>query len=275
MFSSLRIAATLAFLSVFSMYAQTDDAAGWVLSADGTWTASAKGGQPRKLQAGVVVKPGESLQGTPADANLGLVLYDGTYLRCGRSNPSKPSCKQPIAIPERAKSKGILSAFMDQLTNKHLPPVAFVTSRGAQSAPPPVELRDAVLPVNGNTLDLTFALNRTAPEDLHFYLEPLDAPKGCTDLIFTLPKSAQSAKAPGFQPGCEGLYILSSTDSSMQGVYPATVLFVPPAKQARAEKMLEDASHVTAGWQSAAENEVRTFRRLTLGAIQQSLRSER
>ncbi|MDR3698218.1 MAG: hypothetical protein P4L56_01205 [Candidatus Sulfopaludibacter sp.] len=245
-------------------------AAGYILKCAGQWTASLNG-QDRPLQAGVAVKPGEQLHSNPPNALLGLVLYDGTYLKC----PNSDKCKQPIRIPPREQAQSAISAFLDQLENKHLPPVAFVTSRAAASGPPPVELRDAVVPSGAARLDLSSVLSAAPPVELHLYMEPLDAPAGCGATLFKLPAQERSVEAGDFQPKCNGLYQLSGTGDSMEGAYPATVLIVAPADQARAAHRLAQALELTAKWQSAGEDERRTFLRLTLGAIQQSLKSSR
>jgi hypothetical protein len=166
----------------------------------------------------------------------------------------------------------VLAAFLDRLQNKRLPPVAFVTSRGRDNGPPPAELRDGVVAADSSKLDLSRVMSVAASE-LHFYLEPLDAPAGCGALLFKMPAGTRAVPVAEFHPRCNGLYQLSATDAAMQGSYPATVLFVAPVEEARAARMLDDAVRVTAQWQSAGEEEKRTFLRLTLGAIQQTLRS--
>jgi hypothetical protein len=249
--------------------AQDDPAAGYILKCAGQWTAS-RNGQDRPLQAGTAVKPGEQLHSNPPDALLGLVLYDGTYLKC----PNSDKCKQPIRIPPREQAQSAIAAFLDRLENRHLPPVAFVTSRGAGTGPPPVELYDAVVP-SGARLDLSAVLSAVPPVEMHLYLEPLVAPSGCGAMLFQLAAQQRSVAAGDFQPQCNGLYQLSATGESMQGAYPATVLIVAPAEQARAARRLAEAAGATANWQSAGEDERRTFLRLTLGAIQQSLKSSR
>lgn len=268
--ASLRSLATFAVFFVIAAWGQNDPAAGYILKCAGIWTAS-HNGQDRPLKAGTVVNPGDKLHSNPPDAVLGLVLYDGTYLKC----PSSDKCKQPLEIPARAKPQGTISAFLDRLQNKHLPPVAFVTSRAAGSAPPPVELRDAVVAHAGTLLDLSRVLSGAPPVELHLYLEPLDAPAGCGAELFKLAASAGTLEASDFDARCNGLYQLSGTGDSMEGAYPATILFVAPGQQARAERMLDEAAGATAQWQLAGEDERRTFLRLTLGAIQQSLRSPR
>jgi hypothetical protein len=270
----LRLPATLIFVAVLSS-AQSDPA-GYILKASGAWTATLNG-QNRSLKAGATVNPGDKLHSEPTDAVLGLVLYDGTYLKCGRQNPDAGSarCRQPIEIPARQQSQNIFSAFLDRLQNKHLPPVAFVTSRGAESGPPPVELREAVVSSAGSSLDLSSVLSKTAASELHLYLEPLDAPQGCADMLFAVRAGARSVPAGKLQPRCNGLYQLSATDASMQSAYPATILIVAPASQSRGSRMLSQAAERAAQWQSAGEDERRTYLRLTLGAIQQELRSSK
>jgi len=259
--------AVFALLFAIAGQAQNGPAAGYILKCAGTWTAS-QNGQDRPLKAGTPVNPGEKLHSNPPDALLGLVLYDGTYLKC----PSSDKCKQPIQIPARAQAQSTISAFLDRLQNRHLPPVAFVTSRGAGAGPPPVELRDAIV-ASGPMLDLSPALSTMPSADVHLYLEPLDAPPGCGAVLFKLAKSAHSVEAGDFQPKCNGLYQLSGTGDAMEGTYAATVLVVAPGQQLRASRLLEDARSVTAQWQSAGEDERRTFLRLTLGGIQQNLQS--
>lgn len=267
----LRLPAALLFVAVLT--SAQNDPAGYVLKASGAWTATLNG-RNRPLKTGATVNPGDQLQSQPADAVLGLVLYDGTYLKCGRQNPDAASarCRQPIAIPARQQSQNIFSAFLDRLQNKHLPPVAFVTSRARESGPPPAELREAVIASRTGSLDLSSVIAKPAASELHLYLEPLDAPPGCADMLFTLPAGAQSVPVAQFQPRCNGLYQLSATDASMQSAYPATVLIVDPAAQARAASLLSQAADRVAQWQSAGEDERRTYLRLTLGAIQQELR---
>src|SRR5580698_986544 len=162
-----------AILFAIAGQAQNGPPAGYILKCAGVWTAS-QNGQDRPLKAGTVVNPGDKLHSNPPDALLGLVLYDGTYLKC----PNSDKCKQPIQVPPRAQAQGTISAFLDRLQNRHLPPVAFVTSRAAGSAPPPVELRDAIVAASGTKLDLTPALSGAPPAGLPLYLEPLDAPAG-------------------------------------------------------------------------------------------------
>ncbi len=169
--------------------------------------------------------------------------------------------------------KATLSAFLDRLQNKCLPPVAFVTSRAAGSTHPPVELRDAIVIPAGKRLDLSGVLSGAPPAELHLYLEPLDAPAGCGAVLFRLAASARTTEASDFDPRCNGLYQLSGTGDAMEGAYPATVLLAGAGQRARAQRMLDEAAGVTAQWQSAGEDERRTFLRLTLSAIQQSLRS--
>jgi hypothetical protein len=250
--------------------AQDDPAAGYILKCAGQWTASLNG-QDRPLKAGNAVKPGEQLHSNPPNALLGLVLYDGTYLKC----PNSDKCGQPIRIPPRAKAQSALSAFLDRLENRHLPPVAFVTSRAAGSAPPPVELRDAIVPSGTSRLDLSPVLSAAAPVELHLYLEPLDVPAGCDAALFKLAPHERTVEPGDFHPKCNGLYQLSGTGDTMEGAYPATVLIVNPSEQARAARELSQAVAATSQWQSAGEDERRTFLRLTLAAIQQSLKSTR
>ena len=264
------VPAGLAILLALAARAQDDPAAGYILKCAGQWTASLNG-QNRPLKAGTAVKPGEQLHSNPPNALLGLVLYDGTYLKC----PSSDKCKQPIRIPPRQKAQSALSAFLDRLENKHLPPVAFVTSRAAGTGPPPAELRDAVVASGAAKMDLSTVLSASPPVELHLYLEPLDAPSGCGAVMFTLPAGEHSVDAADFHPKCNGLYQLSGTGESMEGAYPATVLIVSPADQARAAGRLAQAAAVTANWQAAGEDERRTFLRLNLGAIQHSLQPSR
>jgi len=268
MLASLRFFAALVVLSGAAAWGQSDPAAGYILKCAGAWTASLNG-KERPLKAGAVVNPGDKLHSNPPDALLGLVLYDGTYLKC----PNADKCKQPLEIPARPAPQGTLSAFLDRLQNKHLPPVAFVTSRAAGAPVPPVELRDAIVTPAGSRLDLTPALSDAPPLELHFYLEPLDAPAGCEAMLFKLAASARTVEVSDFHARCNGLYQLSATDDSMLAAYPATILFVAPADAARAARTLDEAASATARWQLAGEDEKRTFRRLTLGAIQQTLQS--
>ncbi len=260
----------MVLLLALAARAQDDPASGYILKCAGQWTATLNG-QDRTLKAGTTVKPGEQLHSNPPNALLGLVLYDGTYLKC----PSSDKCKQPIRIPAREKAQSALSAFLDRLENKHLPPVAFVTSRAAGTGPPPVELRDAVVASSADRLDLSAVLSAAPPVELHLYLEPLDAPSACGPAMFTLQAQQHSVEAGDFQPKCNGLYQLSGTGESMEGAYPATVLMVAPAEQSRAARRLAQAAGVTVNWQAAGEDERRTFLRLTLGAIQHSLQSSR
>ena len=253
---------------------QTNPAAGYVLKCSGVWTAN-QNGQDRPLKAGAVVNPGDKLRSNPADAVLGLVLYDGTYLKCGRpgAGAAAAKCQQPIQVPAQVQTRSTFAAFLEKLENRQLPPVAFVTSRAAGSADPPVELRDAVLAGGGSRLDLSHALSGAPPVELHFYLEPLDAPAGCGAAMFTLAAGALAAPAGDLAPRCNGLYKLSATDESMEAAYPATVLLVAANQRERASRMLDEAVRVTTQWESAGEDEKRTFLRLTLGGIQQSIQA--
>ncbi|HWD00571.1 MAG TPA: hypothetical protein VG456_27630 [Candidatus Sulfopaludibacter sp.] len=266
-----RLTATLALLLPVSGYAQ-NDAAGYILSASGSWTAKLNG-RERPVKAGATVNPGDQLNCSRPDAILGLVLYDGTYVKCGSSG--MPKCSPPIQVPPRKAAQGIFSAFLDRLQNKHLPPVAFVTSRGRDSGPPPLELRDAVVTSAGGPLDLSSVLSVPAPPELHLYIEPLDAPSGCGAILFKLAAASRQVDAGDFQPRCNGLYQLSATDASMQSAYPATLLFVAPGEQERGSRMLSEAAATAAAWKGAAENERRTYLRATLDAIQQNLRSSK
>ncbi len=260
----MRVAFLALLLSVAGR-AQTDPPSGYVLKCAGQWTAT-RNGQDRPLKPGVVVNPGDKLHSNPPDAILSLVLYDGTYLKC----PASDKCKQPIQIPPRAQAQGTLSAFLDRLTNKHLPPVAFVTSRAAGSPSAPVELHDAVLAGGGAELDLSAVLSATPAVSIPLYLEPLDAPAGCDATLFKLPAGQREVDAP-LPARCNGLYQLSGTGESMEGTYPATMLLVSPGERADAERRFRDAVAAAAQWHGAGEDEKRTFLRLTLSAIRQSL----
>ena len=261
-------AVILALLLAIAGQAQGDPPAGYVLKCGGQWTAS-QNGKDRPLQSGTVVNPGEQLHSNPANALLTLVLYDGTYLRC----PSSDKCKQPIQIPARAKAQGTISAFLDRLQNRRLPPVAFVTSRAAGAPPPPLELHEAVVATGGPRLDLSAVLSATPSTPLSLSVEPLDAPRECAATLIQVSAGERSVAGEEIPPRCNGLYQVTAGGEAMQAAYPATVLFVDASQKPEAERRLQEAVLATAQWQAAGEDEKRTFLRLSLGGIQRSLAS--
>lgn len=263
-------AAILAVLFAIAGQAQSDPPAGYVLKCGGQWTAS-QNGKDRVLQSGTVVNPGEQLHSNPPNALLTLVLYDGTYLRC----PSSDKCKQPIQIPARRKAQGTISAFLDRLQNKRLPPVAFVTSRAAGAPPPPIQLHEAVVATGGPRIDLSTLLSAAPAATLSLSVEPLDAPRDCPATLIQVPPGERSVARDEIPAKCNGLYQITAGGEAMQGAYPATVLFVDAAQKPDAERRLREAVQATERWQAAGEDEKRTFLRLSLGGIQHSLAGPR
>jgi hypothetical protein len=257
-----RASLVLVFVTAGGLRAQTG--AGYILKSSGSWTAAPDGRNPHPIKAGDTIQPGDWLASNPPDATLGLVLFDGTYLKCGKAAGGAPParCAQPIRIPPPAETPGILRAFLDRLENRALPPVAFVTSRGVAAASP-IQLKDAVLLARGTAVDLAPALSSPPPTALHLLLTPIDRPDTCAVLDVPLPAAAHSVSIAGLKPQCT-LYELSATDESMEGAYPATVLFASAGNFARADRLLKEASALVAGWQSASEEEKRTFLRVVL-----------
>lgn len=260
------ILSALAFAGLVS--AQTP--AGYVLGAQkDAWTAKSADGKTRTLSQGGLIYAGDQLSSNPPGAALSLVMSDGTYRRCAKEYVASPTCK-PFTVPAAPETPKLLKAFFDRLSNKNLPPLASVTSRGAEGTPP-VQLRDAVLQRKGEIVDFADAVSAPPPSDLHLLLEPMELSDSCPLLQVKLTAHTREAGLPGLKPACFGIYQLSSTDQSMETALPATVLFVQPAQFETASKMLAEAADRASQWQGASEAEKRTFLRVTLSAVRQTL----
>jgi hypothetical protein len=255
----------LPFLILCTAAAQSP--AAYILKLQGAWKAN-----DRPIWAGEVVRAGERLHSGNPDDSISLVLYDGAYLKCEPGKPRPPKCAQPIDLPAEAPPNGVIAAFFDRLTNRDLPAIPFVPSRGI-GPPPPVQLRDAVLSPKGLVVDFADALSGPPPSDLHVTLKPLELPPSCPTLDAKLTSHATTAGLPDLKPGCMGLYQLSSADYSMEAAAPATVLFVPAAQNDRASKLLAEAADRASQWQDASDPEKRMFLRVSLSAIRQILRT--
>jgi hypothetical protein len=255
----------LPFLLICTAAAQSP--AGYILKLQGAWKAN-----DRPIWAGDVVHSGEHLHSNNPDDSISLVLYDGSYLKCEPGKPRPPKCTQPIVFSPETPPKGLIAAFFDRLTNRDLPAIAFVTSRGI-GPPPPVQLRDAVLSPKGVIVDFADALSGPPPFDLHVILKPLELPQSCPTLDAKLASQATTVGLPDLKPACMGLYQLSSADNSMEAAAPATVLFVPAAQYDRASKLLAEAADRASQWQNASDVEKRMFLRVSLSAIRQILRT--
>jgi hypothetical protein len=161
-----------------------------------------------------------------------------------------------------------------RLSNQQRPPINFVTSRGF-GPPPPIKLKDGVLPATGANVDFSKALSAPPPSDLRLILKPIELPTQCKPLELKLSPGIHSMVIPGLVPACLGLYELASTDKAMESASPATVLLLSPNQLAGASKLFSDAAALSGRWRDLDEDEQHSFSRIALSAIQQSLQSQK
>src|ERR1035437_1766283 len=191
--------------------AADEKADGWVLAVHGTWTSGAK-----TLKLGDPVKVNDKVRGTGAPGDrLTVTLLDGKphEYTC----ESKPDCTsviepfrpEPSALPAR-----IFQALSTLATHREVMPISAI-SRGAEG------LRQAVLPLNGDRLDLSPAVKQADPGAYTISLRRLSNGRPSTPNARLKgsahwdPPAVTAASVPGLLPGLYELTMISAEGVSI------------------------------------------------------------
>ena len=221
--------------------AADEKADGWVLAVHGTWTSGAK-----TLKLGDPVKVNDKVRGTGAPGDrLTVTLLDGKphEYTC----ESKPDCTSviepfrpgPDALPTR-----IFQALSTLATHREVMPVSAI-SRGAEG------LRQAVLPLDGNQLDLSPAVKQADPGEYTLSLRPISGDRTAKPQarvrgsVHWDPPALTAAAVPGLTPG---LYELAMNSTEGDSIGSVTVLVASPADYDPAHQTFEEGKQVLATW---------------------------
>jgi hypothetical protein len=227
---------------------------GFVLEATGKWQIAADGGAPQALVAGQAIKAGHQVTASASDAHLTIVLLDGDRLVC----PKDPRCAAPLGGKQKESEKpGLTRRLVRAVAGLFSTPERYATtmSRGE-------ELKESVLRLRGDKLDLADLFSSLPEGDYALVLEPIE--KGAApdrDAAVKVaaawnPKKPRPVVAAGLKPGLYRAALESGADAWV--LVPDDKEFTPQSKTFAALKKL------VAGWTDVPARSTRSMLRAGL-----------
>lgn len=240
MITRIAVVCLLLFAGTTSLIAD-DKADGWVLAVHGKWTDGVK-----TLKLGDPVKVNDKVRGTGAPGDrLTVALLDGKphEYTCegkpGCTTVIEPFRPEPSALPAR-----IFQALSTLATHREVMPISAI-SRGAEG------LRQAVLPLNGDRLDLSPAVKQADPGAYTISLRRLSNGRPSTPKarakgsVHWDPPAVTTASVPGLLPGLYELTMISAEGVSI-GSEP--VLVTGSSDYASKRQAFEEGEQLLATW---------------------------